>query len=600
MLCYSTVRLFFVMKKVGLKETARLYWRLGKTYKWFALGTLFGLLIAVAAQMIAIIAMRDFFDVVTSETGAHVVSMALEKLAIFAGWEILAWTAWRINNFAIIRYQALTMRDIQDYCFEYVHHHSYAFFADNFVGSLVKKVNRFVRSFERIADLMFYNFLSLFYRMFIILGVLLWVNQWLGLVVFAWIIVFMSLNVFLSLKKLKYDRAKANADSKISGQLADTFTNNQNVKLFVGFREEKRVFKGLTKSWYKKTRKAWDFDHYVEMGQSAFMIALEVGILYVALELWQLGLIEVADFVLVQLYMFEIFHQVWPFGRNVRDFYEAFADAEEMTEILLEKHEVRDKKGARKFRISSGRIGFENVSFTYSEADDHVIEDFDLTIKSGQKVALIGPSGGGKTTITKLLLRFYDIQKGKIVIDGQNIANVTQESLRGAMALVPQDPILFHRTLMENIRYGRKSASDEEVIAASKMAFCHDFIQQFPKGYKTYVGERGVKLSGGQRQRVAIARAILSNAKILILDEATSSLDSESEMLIQKALDNLVKNKTTIVIAHRLSTVMSADRILVLQDGKIVEDGRHSDLINKKGSMYGKMWDLQVGGYIQH
>ncbi|MEZ4087233.1 MAG: ABC transporter ATP-binding protein [Candidatus Gracilibacteria bacterium] len=587
------------MKKVGLKETARLYWKLGKSYKWLVLGTLVGLLIAVAAQMVAIIALRDFFDVLATETGSDVMPMALQKLAIYAGWEILAWAAWRINTFAVIRYQSLTVRDIYDYCFEYVHHHSYAFFEDNFVGSLVKKVNRFVRSFERIADLILYNFLSLFYRMFIILGVLLWVNQWLGLVVFVWIIVFMSLNVFLSLKKLKYDRAKAHADSKISGQLADTFTNNQNVKLFVGFKKERRAFQNLTRSWYKKTRKAWDFDHYVEMGQSAFMIVLEVGILYVALELWQLSFIEVADFVLIQLYMFEIFHQVWPFGRNVRDFYESFADAEEMAEILLESHEVKDKKGAKSFKILSGRVDFRNVSFTYSEADDHVINNFDLTIKSGQKVALIGPSGGGKTTITKLLLRFYDIQKGKILVDDQNVADVTQESLRGAMALVPQDPILFHRSLMENIRYGRTNASDEEVIAAAKMAFCHDFIQQFPKGYKTFVGERGVKLSGGQRQRVAIARAILSNAKILILDEATSSLDSESEMLIQKALDNLVKNKTTIVIAHRLSTVMSADRILVLQNGKIVEDGRHSDLINKKGSMYGKMWDLQVGGYMQ-
>lgn len=586
------------MKKVGIKETARLYWRLGKTYKWYAIATVFGLLVGVGAQMIAIIAMRDFFDVVVSETGPDVMEMALEKLVYFAGWEMLAWLAWRVNVYAIIRYQVGAMRDLYNYCFEYVHHHSYAFFADNFVGSLVKKANRFVRSFERIGDLIFYNFLSLFYRMFIILGVLLWVNQWLGLVVLAWIVVFMSLNVFLSLKKLKYDRAKANADSKISAQLADTFTNNRNVKLFVGFRKEKRMFQNLTKSWSSKTMKAWDFDHYVEMGQALFMIALEVGILFVALRLWQMNVIVVADFVLIQLYMLEIFHQVWPFGRNVRDFYEAFADAEEMTEILVEPHDVKDIEGAKKLKVSSGRIHFENVSFTYSEADDHVIADFDLTIKSGQKVALIGPSGGGKTTITKLLLRFYDIQKGSIEIDGQDIAKVTQESLRDSMALVPQDPILFHRSLMENIRYGRQSASDEEVLAASKMAYCHDFISQFPKGYKTFVGERGVKLSGGQRQRVAIARAILSNAKILILDEATSSLDSESEMLIQRALDNLVKNKTTLVIAHRLSTVMSADRILVLENGKIVEDGRHSDLINKKGSMYGKMWDLQVGGYM--
>ena len=500
-----------IMKNVGLQQTARLYWQLGKSHKWFAIATIIGLLVGVGGQMVAIIALRDFFDVVVTAEGEHVVALALEKLVIFAGWELLAWVAWRVNVFAIIRYQIRSIRDMYDYCFDYVHHHSYAFFADNFVGSLVKKVNRFVRSFERIADLIFYSFLSLFYRMFIILAVLLWVNQWLGLVVLAWIIVFMALNVFLSLKKLKYDRAKAQADSKISGQLADTFTNNQNVKLFVGFRHEKRMFQRLTTNWFQKTQKAWDFDHYVEMGQALFMILLEIGILYVALELWQMDLIRVADFVLIQLYMLEIFHQVWPFGRNVRDFYEAFADAEEMAEILLEPHGVKDKKSAQQFKVRVGRVEFRNVSFTYSEADDHVIDDFDLTIKSGQKVALIGPSGGGKTTITKLLLRFYDIQKGKIMIDGQNIADVTQESLRGSMALVPQDPILFHRSLMENIRYGRKNASDEEVVVAAKMAFCHDFISQFSKGYKTFVGERGVKLSGGQRQRVAIARAIAAS-----------------------------------------------------------------------------------------
>ena len=213
-------------------------------------------------------------------------------------------------------------------------------------------------------------------------------------------------------------------------------------------------------------------------------------------------------------------------------------------------------------------------------------------------MALIGPSGGGKSTITKLLLRLFDVQRGQILIDGQNIKSVTQDSLRRNVSLVPQDPILFHRTLAENIRYGARNASMQEVIAAAKMAHCHEFISKFPKAYKTFVGERGVKLSGGQRQRIAIARAILANPQILILDEATSSLDSESESIIQDALDRLAKNKTTLIIAHRLSTIMKADRIFVLKDGEIVEEGHHSDLINKKSGLYKRLWDLQVGGYI--
>lgn len=462
---------------------------------------------------------------------------------------------------------------------------------------MVKKAGRFVWSFDRITALLIFDFWRMALNVSIIIAILLMLNFWLGLAIIIWVFIFLSSNLIFARYKLKFDLKRTRADSKISALFADTITNNINVKLFAGLQEEKRTFGRKTDDLDKKAYKAWRIGDNIEAGQALFMVALEFVVLYIALLLWGDSLIKTADFVLIQLYLFEIFHLVWPFGRNVRDFYEAFADAEEMTEILLTPHEVKNKKDVQEMHVPSGKVEFRDVTFTYGKADDHVVRHFNLMVKPGQKIALIGPSGGGKTTITKLLLRFYDIQKGKILIDGQNIKDVTQESLRRHIALVPQDPILFHRSIMENIRYGRRDASDEEVIAASKLAYCHEFIIRFPQRYKTYVGERGVKLSGGQRQRVAIARAILSNAKILVLDEATSSLDSESEAYIQKALENLIKNKTTIVIAHRLSTVMSADRILVLQDGKIVEDGTHGDLVNKRGSMYGKMWDLQVGGY---
>ena len=237
------------------------------------------------------------------------------------------------------------------------------------------------------------------------------------------------------------------------------------------------------------------------------------------------------------------------------------------------------------------------MSFGY-ESESGVIQKFSFKLNPSEKVALIGPSGGGKSTLTKLMLRLFDVDKGKILIDGQDISKVTQDSLRGQIALVPQDPILFHRSLEENIRYGRLEASAEEIRAAAHLAHCHEFIEQMPKKYATVVGERGVKLSGGERQRIAIARAILANSKILILDEATSSLDSESEKLIQDALKNLMKNKTTFVIAHRLSTIVSMDRILVLEEGKIVEEGSHRVLIRNKGGLDRKLWELQGGGYL--
>jgi ATP-binding cassette subfamily B protein len=326
------------------------------------------------------------------------------------------------------------------------------------------------------------------------------------------------------------------------------------------------------------------------------MTILEFVVLFVSISLWKKGILTVGDFVMIQSYMFGLFFHIWDFGRILRKTYERLADAEEMVVILNTPIEVKDKKDAEKIEINSGKIEFKNVKFSYSK--DDVIKGLSFVIKPSEKVALIGPSGGGKSTVVKLMLRLFDIDKGAILIDGQNSLGYTQDSLRAQIALVPQDPILFHRTLMENIRYGRRDASDKEVMAAAKLAHCNEFIASFKQGYQTFVGERGVKLSGGERQRVAIARAILSNARILILDEATSSLDSESEKLIQDALKNLMKNKTTLVIAHRLSTIVQMDRILVLKGGKIIEEGDHASLVSKKEGLYRKLWELQSKGYL--
>lgn len=282
-------------------------------------------------------------------------------------------------------------------------------------------------------------------------------------------------------------------------------------------------------------------------------------------------------------------------NRELRRFYDSFADAIEMVEILEMPHEISDIPDAKPLKTGDCEITFKNVSFYFNEGRP-VLENFNLTIKGKEKLALVGPSGAGKTTVTNLLLRLYDVQRGSIEIDGQNIAAVTQESLRDVIAFVPQEPILFHRTLMENIRYGRREASDEEVFAAAKKAHCHEFISAMPEGYRTFVGERGVRLSGGERQRVAIARAILKGAPILLLDEATSSLDSESEALIQDALHNLMEGKTVVVIAHRLSTIMKMDRIIVIENGKVLAEGSHRELLGK-GGLYKKLWSIQAGSF---
>jgi len=318
--------------------------------------------------------------------------------------------------------------------------------------------------------------------------------------------------------------------------------------------------------------------------------------MYLALKWWYGGLLTLGDIVLVQAYLLRIFDQLWDTGKNIRAIYESLADANEMTEMLLVPHEVQDKPGARALTVSKGELELRNVTFAYPTYAP-VLKDFSLLVHPGERIALVGQSGAGKSTIVKLLLRFSDIQGGQILIDGQNIAECRQDSLRRSIALVPQDPILFHRPLLENIRYARPQASREEVIRAAKLAHCHEFIASFPEQYDTYVGERGVKLSGGERQRVAIARAILKNAPILVLDEATSSLDSESEMFIQDALKTLMQGKTTIVIAHRLSTIMQMDRIVVIEGGKIIEEGKHKELIKARQGIYQKLWQIQAGGF---
>lgn len=396
---------------------------------------------------------------------------------------------------------------------------------------------------------------------------------------------------------MKYDVAKSKADTKVTGVLADTVTNHVNVKLFNGYGREVKLFDKTMEKWRKLQAFTWNLENVFEAVQTLLMIGLEIGAFYIAIILWEKGLFTVGDFVLLQSYLLIVIMKIWNFGRVIRNMYRHLADAEEMTEIFDTPHEIRDIRNAKELIVTKGNIIFDNVNFSYHKTR-RIFNKLNLDIKPNQKLALVGPSGAGKSTIVKILLRQHDVSSGKILIDGQRISQVTQESLWDAISLVPQDPILFHRTLMENIRYGKPDATDEEVIEAAKKAHCHEFISEFPEQYDTFVGERGVKLSGGERQRVAIARAILRNAPVLVLDEATSSLDSESEGLIQDALDNLMKGKTVIVIAHRLSTIMRMDRIIVVDEGGIIEDGSHRQLIKKKKGIYQKLWKLQAGGFI--
>jgi ATP-binding cassette subfamily B protein len=396
--------------------------------------------------------------------------------------------------------------------------------------------------------------------------------------------------------KLKTDIERSTADSEVGGACADSVSNINTVQLFSGSEFENRRFGEVKERWRKLQRRGWWQGETIFAVQGIFMIAMEIGLLYLGALWWTQGNFTAGDFVFLQSYILMVIHHAWDLTRGFRAIFEATADAKEMTEILKTRHEIRDRIGAHELKVKNGKIDFKKVQF-YFQSNRRVLNKFILSIKSKEKVALVGPSGAGKSTVIKLLLRLFDLKGGRILIDGHDIAKVFQDSLRDNIALVPQESILFHRTIMDNIRYGRREATDEEVIEAAKKAHCHEFIKNLSNGYNTYVGERGVKLSGGERQRVAIARAILKNAPILILDEATSSLDSESESLIQEALRELMKNKTVIVIAHRLSTIMQMDRIVVMDQGKVAASGTHNDLLEEDG-IYQKLWRIQAGGFI--
>ena len=503
---------------------------------------------------------------------------------------------WRGFNFVNTFFESRVMADLTNSCYRYLQNHSFNFFSNSFVGSLVTKVKRYERSFEQIADQIFYNLGRTVIEICFILAVMLWNFPKLGLIMLGWSILYFIFAYIYALYKLPIDIKRAEADTKTTAQLADTITNNINIKLFTAYNREKDKFAKVVDDQRVLRKRSWNLGIWGDIVQNILNVGLEFTIIFLAVYAWQKGTMTVGDIVLLQAYLLRTFDILWDTGKNIRLIYEALADANEMTEILLTPHEIKDAPAATELKVSKGEIEFKDVNFSYHEGSA-VLKNFNLFIRPGERVALIGPSGGGKSTVVKLLFRFHDIQFGEILVDSQNIAGVTQDSLRANLSLVPQEPILFHRSLMDNIRYGRPGANDEEVIAAARAAHAHEFITASAKGYKTFVGERGIKLSGGERQRVAIARAILKNAPILVLDEATSSLDSESEYYIQDALKNLMAGKTAIVIAHRLSTIMQMDRIIVLEDGKITEQGKHEELLKAKQGTYQKLWQIQAGGF---
>lgn len=477
---------------------------------------------------------------------------------------------------------------------------SYDFFSNHKVGSLAGDVNGFKRSYTVISDTLSMQLGPVIVNFFASIIVIAFLSPILvvPVIIVTALIISLSLRSFNGRAYMRRDRKIQ--QSKTNGATADVLGNSILVKIFANEDTEAKHLdaenRKISTLFMRENRIIRRDTEYRFIALFVFqVITLIIGVL-----LYGNAMVSIATLIFIVSYFGRVTDSLFAIAPAMRQIEQSFLDAAPIVEIMVEDIEVQDVSRNR-IDIASGAIDFENVYFTYgsqSNSEETVFRNLQLSIGAGERIGLAGHSGGGKTTLTKLLLRFADVNSGRILIDNQNISDFTQHSLRSQIAYVPQDPYLFHRSLRENIAYGKPGADDEAIISAAKKAYAWEFIEKLPNGLDTIVGERGVKLSGGQRQRIAIARAILKDAPILILDEATSALDSESEKLIQKALESLMKDRTSIVIAHRLSTIAKLDRIIVLDDGKVVEDGTHTELLKRSGT-YARLWKHQSGGFIE-
>ncbi|WP_033466749.1 ABC transporter ATP-binding protein [Bordetella bronchiseptica] len=487
------------------------------------------------------------------------------------------------------------MHDIAGLAFHQVQRLSSDWHANTFAGSTVRKITRGMWALDLLNDTLLIALLPSLAMLAGATALLGWHWPLMGLVVGLGSLLYVAVTMALSLGYVAPAARLGNAwDTRMGGALADAVSCNAVVKAFgAEWREEARLAR-VTGKWRHRTRRGWVRGTINGGVQGAMLVAMQAAILGVALLLWQRGQASVGDVTFAFTTFFMLQGYLRDVGMNIRNLQRSINDMEELVSLQRQPLDVEDLPGAGPIDIGAGEIRFENVTFRYGPHEQPLYRDFSVRIAPGERVGLVGHSGSGKTTFIKLIQRLYDVDGGRITIDGQDIATVRQASLRSQIAIVQQDPVLFHRSLAENIAYGRPGATQAEIEHAARLASAHDFIMALPKGYDTLVGERGVKLSGGERQRVAIARAFLADAPILILDEATSSLDSESEVLIQRAMERLMEGRTTLVVAHRLSTVRALDRLLVMDRGRVIEEGSHDALIRLHGGVYRRLFERQA------
>ncbi len=573
------------------------YWRLsGKSRSWFLVSLGFYACGEILVNVVAVVLFKHLVDaIIGAPTG---VSENVWLLVVLLSCSFaLQYICFQLGHGSMARYQVDSIESIARHSMESLYKHSYTFFSNRFAGALIAQTRRFVDGFYVISETITYTFWTGGISLIGIFSVVFYYSWQIGLLL---TVLLTGIGIVVTpfvRRRMQVDEEESQANSKLSGYMSDVISNILTTKIFPERAHEQKAFHIYLDKQVTMLRASWRVFNRLSNVQNGLVQCMRILILIAGVYLWQEGKITAGTIVLLLTYSWTIFMITWHMVRSTSGFLKALASAKEMTDIFETVPDILDPETPEESRISEGKIEFQEVDFRY-HGGETVFEKLTLTLVPGEHVGLVGPSGGGKSTITKLLLRFVDPTGGNIFIDGQDIKKIRQDDLRSTIAYVPQDPTLFHRTLRENIAYGKPEATEEEIIEAAKKAHAHEFVEVLEAQYDTMVGERGIKLSGGQRQRIAIARAILKDAPILVLDEATSALDTISELKIREAVDELIENKTALIIAHRLSTVEKMDRIIVLgKDGAIEEEGSHQELV-ARGGLYSTLWNHQTGGFL--
>lgn len=588
-------------ENIDFKYNLRLYFSYLKKYKFLVIGLILLILLTESTYVFDKLLFKVIVDKGTEFSAKNITGNELVKILLFVGAVfIILGVLKAIFKFIELHYvnilESNLIADLKRRFFNHLLNLSYNFHTTHKSGSLISKLVRIGGAVERMSDVFIFNFAPLIFQLIVVFLSILYFSFMPAIVVLLTIVIFIIYS-FIMQKLQERSNVVANETEDIEkANVSDIFTNIEAIKYFGKESAMELRFKKLSELTKISFLRNWNYFRWFDAGQS---FILSVGILflfYFPLIDFLNGKITIGTVVFIYTVFTNLIGPLFGFVHGVRNFYRAMADFEVLFRFAKIESEIKDKKDAKELKIKEGVVEFRDISFMYGKRQ--IFKNFNLRVNKNEKIALVGPSGCGKTTLVKLLYRLYDIDDGRILIDGEDIRDFKKKSLRSEMAIVPQECVLFDESIYNNIAFSNPNASKSDVIKAIKFAQLDKIIKDFPKKEKTVVGERGVRLSGGEKQRVSIARAILADKKILVLDEATSSLDSATEHEIQKELAELMKGRTTIIIAHRLSTIMRADKIIVMDKGEIIQMGKHQDLINKRGK-YMELWNLQKGGYIK-